>query len=215
MMSYWWSDFIGAASISYIDDMLEDEKLVKYEMNSFFNVWIRKAELTGKVGNIVPEHSDKFPISWSQKRDTLVELLGYQIPEVSSVVFSPDNAEMITQTFGFSGIIIPGENDRIRQRQEINELIVSQPQDNGQGMMIPSIMIDPDVDDDAVHIQTMRSFLVSPIGYELKTINQAGYENCRAHLKMHEMNLQMKTMQQSANTVPGQNPDTNAPKVVE
>jgi len=41
-----------------------------------------KAELTGKVGNVEPDPSEQFPLSWSQKRDLFMQLITMQNPVI-------------------------------------------------------------------------------------------------------------------------------------
>jgi hypothetical protein len=199
LMSFWWSDLLRRASLSYITDMMEDEKLVKKNGDSFFNVWIRRTDLVGKIGEVVPEFSEKFPVSWSQKQDVITTLMQYQIPELNSVIFSPDNAEFMTQLYGMEGMKIPGEQDRLKQRQEINELL------NGN-----QILPDADVDTHEIHVSVLRDWMNSTEGLDVKAENPNGYELCRMHLRAHLQALaSVQQTQMQAQTQQTQQPQEN------
>jgi hypothetical protein len=96
----------------------------------------------------------------------------------------------------------------------------------GQPQMQPTVMPDQDIDDHAIHMQTLKSFLVSETGQLVKVENPMGYENCLAHYKAHEMGQMMMAMKQGMMTggaggpeseIPGdeENPNVEAPQGVE
>src|SRR5688572_31601438 len=73
MISFFWTDVESKAVKGYAKNMKTDEKIVKQQgKNSFVNVWIRKAEMNGEVGQVEPELSEQFPLAWSQKRDIIM-----------------------------------------------------------------------------------------------------------------------------------------------
>ena len=75
MISFFWLDLETKAVKCYAKNMVADQKIVKAQgKNSYVNVWIRKAEMTGEVGQVEPELSEQFPLAWSQKRDIIMRL---------------------------------------------------------------------------------------------------------------------------------------------
>ena len=94
---------------------------------------------------------------------------------------------------------MPGEDQRIKQMREINDMMA-----NGQ-----IIMPEKDVDDNAIHIECTRSFLVSDVGLDLKTTNPQVYGIIFQHLELH-IELESIMNPPMAPVVPGQTPN-NAP----
>jgi hypothetical protein len=195
-IKYLWADTMGKACRLFATKMVEDEKYVRQNGNSFETVWIRQAELTGKVGNVEPDPSEQFPLTWSQKRDLFMQLITMQNPIIGQIMLHPNNAQNTKDALGFPEFYIPGEEDRSKQLIELRKLSLvtaDQIQPNAQQSTIP---IDPDVDDHAVHIQVIKLFCVSPEGLYLKETNPAGYLNTILHLKEHEMAMQAAMQQQ-------------------
>ena len=53
MLTMWWKNIFGKVIPMYIKEMKDDEKQVKKdEFGNFVNVFIRMAELEGKIGSI-------------------------------------------------------------------------------------------------------------------------------------------------------------------
>jgi hypothetical protein len=185
-IKFLWAETMGKACRLFTTMLLEDEKFVRQNGNSFETVWIRKAELTGKIGNVEPDPSEQFPLTWSQKRDLFMQLITMQNPVIGQIMLHPNNAQNTKDALGFPEFYIPGEEDRSKQLVEMRKLSLvttDQLPPNSQQSTIP---IDPDVDDHAVHIQVIKLWCVSPEGLYLKETNPAGYLNIILHLKEHE-----------------------------
>lgn len=210
IVTFFWAELMQRTVESYIKDMVWDEKFVKPQGDSFINVWIKRASLTGKIGSCEPQTSEQVPITWAQKRDAVIELLGMQIPEVNAVLFHPENSELISNLFGLKELYIPGKNDRNKQVRELQDLMVGQPIPNEQGGMVPSVDIDLQIDDHAIHAQVCKTFLESENGQSLKVMNPGAYENIKAHLGMHQTAIQFLTMGQFEQSPAGENPETQA-----
>lgn len=181
----------------------------------FINVWIRKSEMTGKIGEVIAETSETFPISNAQKRDMLMKLLEMQDPNIGAAIFHPENSGSVAQLVGFGDFYIPGDDDRSKQLNEITELLVAQPMPagmdpmTGQPMFQPTVMPDQDIDDHDIHMQTVKAFLVSETGQQVKKENPMGFQNCLAHYKAHEMAQMMTMMKESM--MQGAGPGSEAP----
>jgi hypothetical protein len=188
----WWARAIGKAVKSFADNMLEDEKTVQVKGSSFINVWIRKAEMSGTVGDVEPEISEAFPVSWSQKRDVIMNLMQMKDPDVAAVVRHPENAGLVATIIGVPELYIPGDDDRTKQLMEIAELIKTEPQMGppdpmtGQPKMISTVPITPDLDNNVVEAEICKSWLISEIGQDAKKNNPGGYANVLAHKKEHD-----------------------------
>jgi len=192
----------------YTNIMVEDERFVTRDGNNYMNVWIRRSELKGKIGGVEPESSDSFPVSLIQKRDMIEKFIELNNDYINSVLYTPRNAKVIQDTLAFDELEIPGEGQRSKQIMEISEMIGADPIMQGQ-MILPSVQIEPEIDDDEAHIDTLIGYLVQPEGLDLRKNDNKSYENLKAHLRMHQMSLMQKTMTQT-DTPPGESPDTTA-----
>lgn len=198
-----WTDMIHKSTRDYLKNLRYDEKFVKPQGKmGYINVWIRKSEANGKIGEVVAETSEEFPISNLQKRDVLVKLLTMENENINAAVFHPENSGNIAALLGFHEFYIPGDDDRSKQLNEIIELLASQPMPGGmdpmtgQPVLMPSVMPDADIDHHPIHMQTIAAFLISEVGQQIKKENPIGYQNCLAHYKAHEMADMIKMMKQ-------------------
>lgn len=213
-LNTWWAKTMAAAVNLYISYLKEDEHFVsKLGNNSFINVWIRVAETTGKIGRVEAETSETLPVSSAQKMDMIMKLLQLGNEEINSVIFDPQNSQFIAEALGFPAIRIPGQIQRTKQFQEIKILLATEPIDLGGGEYLPSVDIEPDIDDDDAHIDVLTGYLVE-MGEYLKVTNPAGYQNCMAHLRMHveqkDARMQAEAMQSAMMASAGV--DVNAEK---
>lgn len=184
----------------FIETMTEDQKFVKKENGSYINVWIRKAELTGKVGEVEAEGGESFPISTAQKQALLIKLLDMHNEFLDTAIFDPENRRLIADVLAYPDIFIPGEDQRIKQARETQKIIAT---------MVP-IPINPAVDDDNIHIETLKNFMIGQLGLEIEETNPQAYQLLSQHLQMHQQNAAMKQqaqMQQEAAMQPPKGPN--------
>jgi hypothetical protein len=193
MLVVFWNSVIYKATKDYASNLREDEKFAKKQGGSYVNVWIKKSELTGKVGEVSPELNAQLPQSWAQKKDFIVNLIKMQDPIIGQILLHPNNSEVIKQIVGMPEFYVPGENDRNKQLQEFYLL--------AQGIQVP---VDVTVDDHPVHMQILKNMLVSPVGLYLYQSNPQGYEISINHYHQHEMAQQAKTIAPSGNTTENQ-----------
>jgi hypothetical protein len=210
----WWKAIFAKVIPMYIKEVQEDEKSVeKNEQGNFINVFIRKAELEGRIGRIELEANENLPITWSQRKDTYMELLKMQNPEILQALADPENIKSLVEAIGLNDFTVPGEDDRQKQYEEIRLLINSEPiqippdpetimmaMSAGQPMPPdteqPSIEIDPDLDNHELEATVCRTYLVSDAGRLLKIENPLGYKNVLLHMKAHQMQVQLAQQQQ-------------------
>lgn len=188
----------------YIEAMSGDEKFVaKTGSTNYVNVWIKQAELSGKVGNVEPEADEELPQSFAQYKAVMMEILTLNNEQLNSAIFNPANTQNVARALGWPDFHIPGSEDRDKQYSEIARLLNME-------------MIEPEIgiDDDMVHAQVIRTWAVSSTGIATKQQNPDGYSNVVAHGMKHIQNMQ--TMQAEDATSPSGEPaPSNAASVVE
>jgi hypothetical protein len=154
--------------------------------DNYVNVWIRKADMTGHVGEVEPVGADSFPMSIPQKQGLFYQLLQLNNQFINTALFDPENRRIVSDLVGFTELYIPGEEQQIKQSVEIGDMLRGQP-----------VNIDPLVDDDVIHIEGCRNYLASERGIELKKMNPQVYQIIEQHLQAH---LQNQQQQQEQNT---------------
>lgn len=213
----WWKDIFSKVIPMYIEEIKrqEEERSVELdERGNFINVFVRKAELEGKIGRIELEANENLPITWSQRKDTYLKLFELQQPQLQMALQSPENIKNLVEAIGIDDFIVPGEEDRQKQYEEIRILVntepISSPPDEMQmieaelsGMEpqmqeLPSVEIDPDLDNHDVEADICRTFLISEAGRLLKIENPNGYLNVLLHMKQHMEVIKQAMMEQQA-----------------
>lgn len=204
MVKSWWAEVIGKSVRELALNMKDDEKFVEEKGSSFVNVWIRRAEMTGKVGQVEPDINEAFPVSWAQKRDILMSLINMKNPLVEQVIAHPENAGTVAGTIGFPELYIPGDESRDKQLWEISQLVQSEPTPTGmpdptkpgQEVFQPTIPVE-EWEDHAVEAETCKAWLNSPVGIDCRQANPAGFMNVVSHWRLHEFKVQQAAMAQA------------------
>jgi hypothetical protein len=196
MLTIWWKEVFGKVIAGYIKDVAHDEKSVeKDESGNFINVFVRRSQLSGKIGSIELESAENLPTSWAQKKDVLMQLLQLNNPQIMEALLSPDNLPIITSAVGIENFVIPGEDDREKQNEEIKILLRTEPtiMENPETLQMeeaPSVDIEPMIDNNEIHADICRKFLVSPAGRLAKYENPEGYKNVLLHMQRHTQVVQ-------------------------
>ncbi len=214
MLTIWWKEIFGKVIPSYIKDVVEDEHYVQKDQNGdFINVFIRKAQLQGKIGNVELEASENLPMTWMQKKDVIMQLMQATNPEILAALASPENLPLLSEAIGLEDFSIPGEADRTKQYEEIKMLINSQPIEMPpdpmmmqqsmtmgapppQPQSMPSVEVDPIVDNHQVESEICRTWAISLAGRQCKIENPQGYQNVLLHMKAHLDIVAQQAMQQ-------------------
>ncbi len=213
MFTIWWKQIFGKAIPAYMKIMVEDERFVKKgESGNYVNVYIRKAELSGKIGGVELDASEQIPISDEQKADIIMKLMELQNAEIQQALASPENLPFIRKVIKLPEFRLPGEDDRQKQYEEIRTLLEQQPivlppdpmmamqaATMGQELPpteMPSVEIDAFIDDHTIEAQICRSWAISEAGRLAKVENPAGYKNVLLHMKMHMQIIAQQMMQQ-------------------
>jgi hypothetical protein len=187
MLTIWWKDIFGKVIPQYIKDVVEDERFVQRDnYGNYINVYIRRAELQGKIGDMELEAAEQLPTTWAQQRDVLMQLMQAGNPLVMEGLTAPENLHQLAQAIGLTGFAVPGEDDRQKQYEEIQILLASGPIVNPMtGQEEPSVMPDTDIDDNQIEYDVTRGWLVGDAGRLAKIENPEGYRNVLLHAKAH------------------------------
>ncbi len=224
MMTIWWKRIFGKVIPMYMKYMVEDERIVeKNDAGKFINVFIRKAEMDGRIGSIELEPDDKLPVSDEQQADMIMQLFQLNNQEITSALMDPENLPYIAKVVKIPEFHLPGEEDREKQYEEIDELVNSTPiPPDPQSVQLyqqavaaqkqtpnhntpppqapqeqPSVEIDPDIDNHQVEASICKSWLISSAGRLAKKENLNGYKNVLLHMKAHlvVVNQQLQAQQ--------------------
>lgn len=210
MFTFWWRDIFGKVIPAYIKTVQDDERTVeKDKMGNFVNILIRKSELEGKIGSFEIESNDNMPITWSQKKDVIMKLMEFNNPELLAMLAQPENLPLIYDMIGIADFYVPGEDDRNKQYDEIRQLLnstpIPQPPDEQQALEaqatgqpppppteVPSVEVDPLMDNHEVEFDICRKWAVSEAGRLAKIENEQGYKNVLLHAMEHKKYLIMQ-----------------------
>lgn len=158
----------------FVENMIEDEKYVAREGDNYINVWIRRAEMTGQVGEVESEGAESFPISTPQKQALLMKLIELNNDFINEALYAPENRKLLADYLSNPDFKIPGEFQRSRQTFETNEM--------QKGTPVP---IDPLIDDHSIHAETLRNFMVDTSGLEIKRTQPKIWAILQQHLQEH------------------------------
>ena len=170
----WWASMIEKCVRLFIENMTEDERYTQKVDENYINVWIRRSELTGSVGEVEPEGADTFPTSMAQKQSLLIKIIEMKDQFLMAAVFDPSNRSILADLLGFPEFNIPGEDQRIKQAQEIQMMSKGQP-----------VEVDPTLDDHDIHVSVIKHYMVSQLGSDLKITQPQVYQLLSAHLQAH------------------------------
>lgn len=230
-----WKELKGKAIPMYINNMKSDEKDVKSMPDgSFINTFILMSELQGKIGKIELEAAENLPLTWTQIKDTVMKAFETQNPMLMQLMQAPENIPILRDAIGLTNFFIPGEDDRNKQNEEIQELLASEPIDNSalapqpelglgeesqpvedqeaegiepQMQFMPSVEIDVLYDDHQIHFQIVKQWVTSDAGRLAKIKNEAGYQNVLLHGQLHYIEVQKQMIQQAATEANKSNPE--------
>ncbi len=206
MVREWWMRTIAKACHMFKETMQEEEEAYSTRMGrgaTKVNV-ISQKRLNGEVGEIYPDTSPAFPQGWEGKRASVERWMGLS-PEIGATALHPENTTFMKELIGVEELFVPGELDREKQLIEINELMqgaaepsmdpaTGQPMldpKTGQPHMRSSVQVDY-MDDDAIHIQTIKAWAIDDEGMLTKKEQPEIYENIMWHAREHEQAMAMK-----------------------
>ncbi len=214
MFTMWWKEIFGKTIPMFIKEVKDDERDVQRTKDgNFINVLIRKADMEGRIGRVELEANENLPMTWSQIKDTVMQLMQGGNPEILAILGSPENLPVVREAIGLTDFYVPDEDQRNEQYDEIKLLLDSAPIPTGDPMMpeAPSIEIDPDYNNHQVHFEIVRKWVASEAGRLAKTESADGHRNVLLHGKMHLQIIQQQQMMQQQAEQQQQDKSKNVP----
>jgi hypothetical protein len=156
---------------------------------------IELADLKGEV-RVFPETDENFPVSWTQQRQSLLQLL--QImggdPVFQQAMSAPENMAVLKRLSGLDDISLPGDDARVKQYREIGQMLATPPivvanPKTGEILVTPTVLPDDFADDHASELETCKRWMTSEAGQVAKAQNRDGFANVRAHAILHQRAL--------------------------
>jgi hypothetical protein len=195
MMTFWWKGIFGKAIPAYMKEIKEDERNVERTKDGgFINVFIRRAELEGKIGRVELEANENLPQTWNQRKDVIMQLIQTGVPEVLQIMGAPENLHIIREAIGLDDFFVPGQDQVEKTRDDIKQLLNTEPMfDPEMGTEIPSVQPDPIFDDPSIAFEIIRKWVISEEGRQAKTDNEVGYRNVLLLGQAYKM-IQSQTM---------------------
>lgn len=220
MLTTWWKQIFGKAIPMFIEETKSDERDVQRTKDGgFINVFIRLAELEGKIGKIELEANENLPLTWSQQKDVIMQLLQAANPEVLAILGAPENLPIIRDAIGLVDFFVPGEDDREKAQDDIKLLLNSTPIPTGDMMMpeTPSVPFDPVFDNPEIAFEIVRKWVISEAGRQAKVDNPEGYRNVLLYgtqLKqfMAQQAMAAQAQQTESGAAPSAKPNTTKTK---
>src|ERR1043165_6179170 len=172
-----WAKLMEKCVHLYVENMIDDERFTTpdpTQKDNYVNVWIRKADLTGHVGEVEPEGADSFPISNPQKQTLFFKLVELNNQFINAALFATPNRRIIADLLSFTDLDIPGEEQITKQAVEIADIMKGVP-----------VQVDPIVDDNEIHIEMCKYFLAGQRGLDLKKTAPDQYMMIEQHLQQH------------------------------
>lgn len=211
-----WKEVFSKVIPCYIKETQDDERFVeRQDDGNFVNTFIRKAELEGRIGRIELEANENLPMTWAQTKDTITQLLQNSNPQIMQILAAPENLGLLHEALGLVDFYVPGEDDIIKQYDEIKTLLDSTPIPNPQFGMpdpetgepnqeqeLPSVDIDPLMDNHKVEFEICRKWATSEEGRQIKMMNEDGYRNVLLHAKEHFVTMNQQMSMQQAQQAP-------------
>jgi rubredoxin len=187
------------AIVCYQRNRTDDEELVvEGKSGQFRSQFIRLNEIQGNV-IAAPSADEDFPQTFAEIQGALQQILQTKDPAIIKAlgVADPVNFPILTHYIGLDGLTNPDEEDVQKQFIEIEALIGSTPIIGPDGNPQPSIQPEAGIDDDDIHIETIRTWSKGSTGLDCKARNPDGYQNVQLHRLMHEANRTAQAAQQA------------------
>ena len=186
-------EVIRKAVDSYVENMSSEfEVNVEKQDDNFVNDTLSRSILERDTGGVEVEGGSHVPLSWSQVKSAVMEMIQTNNPVIMEAITHPQNTTFLRNIVGADDLYIPGEGSRNKQWFEIGLLLEQQPAAGPDGQPGPSVPTIPGVDNDAVELEICRVWLTSDKGIKAMTANPGGYENVKMHAMQHMMNIQQQ-----------------------
>ena len=169
-----------------------DHKVAVEDGSGFINVWLRQADLVGRIGDVHPEDLEGFPLTFGQKREYMMQMMDQPNPLLAGIIQHPKNASVFKSLIGLPELYVPGSLSHDKQLEEIRQLSMEEaPTDEKQAPMMdetgtPMSTVPVQATDfHEIEAEVIRAFLSSDKGRDLMRQNPSGYTNVLAHYEQH------------------------------
>jgi hypothetical protein len=193
MLAFWWGDTIYKGVKCYIKNMDTDEvhALRTPDGRNIAVKLLTDDFKAGRFEQIIPEAANDLPVSWSQKRGNVQNMIQLNNDIINQFLFSPENRMTTLKFLGIEEYSDLDSNQAIKQLSEIQDMI--------DGAVVP---IEPTLDEHEIHLRVGRNVLSDPYGQELKKDDPDAYERIMNHLSQHYAALQQGMMNIQNNNAP-------------
>ncbi|NDQ58034.1 MAG: hypothetical protein GZ088_13260 [Acidipila sp.] len=207
-MRKFYSELMLLALESFRENRFEDVAMpVLSDSQEWAPETIHLADLKGQV-RVFPETDENFPTSWTQQRQSLLQLMQVMgaDPVFHQAMSAPENMAVLKRLSGLDEIALPGDDARVKQYREIAQLISAAPliaanPATGAIVMTPTILPDEFADDHASELETCKRWLTSESGQLAKAQNPEGFANVRAHAMLHQQIIEAAAAKATAPAV--------------
>ena len=174
-------DIIRKAVDRYMKHMADREVFVMKFGDNFVSDAILKDNLSGKTGRVEVEGGGHVPLSWTQIKSALMELLNSNNEMLATLMSHPQNSTFVKEIIGVPDLYIPGEDSKNKQLFEIAQMLDQEPPAEGES----SVPIDSQVDNHAVEFEVCQAWLSSEKGLYIKQTDNNRYLNVQWHAAAH------------------------------
>lgn len=168
---------------------------------------IQLADLKGRV-RVFPETDENFPVSWTQQRQSLLQLMQVMgaDPVFQQAMNAPENMAVLKRLSGLDDIALPGDDARVKQYREIEQMLAAPPlvaanPATGEIVVTPTILPDDFADDHASELETCKRWMTSEAGQLAKLQNPDGFANVRAHALLHQRAIDVAAAKAAATQI--------------
>ncbi len=229
MFTMWWKGIFSKAIPKYIEGMQEDEREVQLTKDSgFINSWIRLSELSGEIGRYELEANENLPLTWSQRKDIIMQLMSFNNEGILEILWAPENRALLKESIGLDDFVVPGEQEREYYLDVIRQLLEATPIMDPMGVdgmgqpteqELPSVEIDPDYDNPEIGFEIIKNWVRGEPAKLAKIENPEGYRNVllygkqlMAFQQQQQMMAQQAQMQQEQANSKGNGAPEKKPK---
>lgn len=180
MLFFWWADTIYKGVKIHIVEMIDEEVHTSQNIDGKYVCVKLLADYftKGRFNQVIPESAVDLPVSFSQKKSTLQQMIQLNNDTLMQYLFSPENRRITLRYLGMEEFSDMDSNQSIKQMIEIDE------------MQTGPVGIDQFLDDHDIHLRIIKNFASSAYGQEVRKDMPEWYNNMMQHGQLHYQALQ-------------------------